>query len=282
MSLHPVIEGDVFYWNRGVWDNNLCRAIKKAHAVILPQTVEKELYFLCSGLCRNVFPNYDLRFRWQGKIGDALAFWYHGVKHPYTMVFPRVETLRAGHSDMEHQVPELPPYPFVLKGAHGGEGNQVWLIESGEELEAKLQTLLKLELYGKSGFVIQEYIPSLDRDLRVTVIGTQFFSYWRKAQGFLHNIAQGAEIDTESDKDLQAVGREKVGEFCRGAGVNLAAFDLAFPPGEKEPLFLEINYTFGRIGLGGSEKFYDLLQKAVDQWLLQSPVGRENFPANDN
>jgi hypothetical protein len=44
LSMHPIIEGDAFYWDRGVRDKNLFNAIKKASAIILPQTVEKELY----------------------------------------------------------------------------------------------------------------------------------------------------------------------------------------------------------------------------------------------
>ena len=271
LSMHPVIGGDTFYWDRGAWDKNLFNAIKKASAVILPQTVEKELYCLCTKICPRVFPNYDLRFQWQGKMGDTLAFWAYGVNHPHTLVFPRVETLLGEHSHMDHTVPELPPYPFVLKGAHSGEGKQVWLLENEAELAEKLQTLLKYELHGSCGFVIQEYIPALDRDLRVVVIGSQVFSYWRRAQGFLHNVARGGEIDTESDQALQEAGREKVRQFCRRSGINLAAFDLVFPAGETEPVFLEINYTFSRTGLGGSEKFYTLLGNAVDQWLQEIP-----------
>jgi len=267
LSMHPIIEGDAFYWDRGVLDKNLFNAIKKASAIILPQTVEKELYCLCTKMCPYVFPNYDMRFLWEGKMGDTFAFWTYGMKHPHTLVFPRVETLRGDHANMDHKIPELLPYPFVLKGAHAGEGRQVWLIENEEELEAKLQTLLQFELHGISGFVIQEYIETLERDLRVVVVGNQIYSYWRKTQAFLHNVARGGEIDAVSDQDLQEAGREKVRQFCLRAGINLAAFDLVFPAGEVEPFFLEINYTFGRIGLGGSEKFYTLLHDAVEQWL---------------
>jgi ribosomal protein S6--L-glutamate ligase len=178
-----------------------------------------------------------------------------------------VETLLGDHPDMNHKVPALPKFPFVLKGAHGGEGTQVWLVESSIELEERLQTLLQFELQGSSGFVIQEYLPALERDLRVVVIGSQVVSYWRKAQGFRHNIAQGGEVDAESDPELQAVGREKVKQFCQRSGINLAAFDLVFTSDEEAPIFLEINYTFGRTGLGGSENFYNLLRDAVDQWL---------------
>ncbi len=271
LSMHPVIEGDGFYWDRGVWDKDLVSAIQEAGAVILPQTVERELYCLCTKMGRHVFPNYDLRFQWEGKVGDTLAFWAYGVRHPYTLIFPKVETLLGEHPSMGHEVPELPPYPFVLKGTRGGEGRQVWLIENGAELEAKLQTLLQFELHGRSGFVIQEYIGARERDLRVVVIGDQLFSYWRTGQGFLHNVARGGGIDATSDQDLQAAGRERVWQFCRRSGINLAAFDLIFPVGVNDPFFLEINYTFGRSGLGGSEKFYILLRTAVDRWLGALP-----------
>jgi ribosomal protein S6--L-glutamate ligase len=276
LSLHPIIEGETFYWERGVWDRNLFKAIQAASAIILPQTVEKELYFLCTKMCPNVFPNYDLRFRWEGKIGDTLAFWTYNVKHPHTLIFPKVEALRGDHPSMGHEVPKLLPYPFVLKGAHGGEGSQVWLIKNEAELEAGLQTLLQLELHGSSGFVIQEYLKTLERDLRVVVIGDRLYSYWRKSESFLHNIAQGGEIDTDSDQDLQEAGRKKVREFCQSTGVNLAAFDLVFPVGKVAPVFLEINYTFGRKGLGGSEKFYHLLYEAVDRW-LKANLGNQNL-----
>lgn len=267
LSMHPVIKGDLFYWDRGVWDRDLFAALQAAHAVILPQTVTKELYCLCTKMCPYVFPNYDMRFQWEGKMGDTLAFWCYGMKHPHTLIFPKVETLCGDHAVMNHEVPDLPPYPFVLKGAHSGEGRQVWLIENDADLEAKLQVLLQLELQGSSGFVIQEYVPAQGRDLRVVVIGSQYFSYWRQAQGFLHNVARGGIIDAESDQDLQAAGREQVRQFCQRSGINLAAFDLVFPAGRIEPVFLEINYTFGRSGLGGSERFYSLLQDAVARWL---------------
>lgn len=267
LSMHPIIEGDVFYWDRGVWDEELFRDLEKARAVILPQTVGREMYFLCTKMCPKVFPNYDLRFRWEGKIGDTFTFWAFGLRHPHTLVFPKVETLRGKHPDMDHALPQIPPYPFVLKGAHAGEGKQVWLVENEEDLEAAVQVLLQHELHGSSGFVIQEYLPGLDRDLRVVVVNEQAYSYWRRAKSFHHNVARGGEIDADSDPNLQELGRKKVMEFCRRSGINLAAFDLVFPAAETEPLFLEINYTFGRTGLGGSEKFYSLLREAVAGWL---------------
>ena len=57
-------------------------------------------------------------------------------------------------------------------------------------------------------------------------------------------------------------------DFCSKTGINLAAFDVLFDRSqpEPEPLLSEINFLFGRKGLGGSPRFYELLNQAVQQW----------------
>lgn len=271
ISFHPIIPGDRFFWERSPWSRQLCRNLAQARAVILPQTVSREFYALCKSLCPNVFPNYDIRFQWEGKVGDAMLFWSNQVPHPKTIVFPRVESLIGEHPDMGEK-PDLPPFPFVLKGAHGGEGSSIWLIRDEEELHERLRELEQLEWHNTTGFVIQEYLPDITRDLRVVVIGNQIVSYWRNNAGsFLHNVARGGTIDFDSDPDMQETGRKAVRDLCRRTAINLAGFDLIFPDPAGPPQFLEINYTFGRTGLGGSERFYGLLKKGVDGWLAALP-----------
>ena len=53
--------------------------------------------------------------------------------------------------------------------------------------------------------------------------------------------------------------------------------DFVFPISEKdpEPLFLEINYYFGRRGLGGSENYYQLLHQAIRDWLEEEGLDPE-------
>lgn len=268
LSLHTMIDGDRFRWERGAWDQGIVRDLKTARAVILPQTVQRELYTLCRKLCPNVFPNYDLRFQWEGKVGDTLLFWTYGVPHPSTLVFPRVEALQGEHTAIHYTPPPLPAFPFILKAAQGGEGRNVWLIEHQGDLDRILNQLRRSEWQGIFGFVVQEFLPDLDRDLRVVAIGDKIVSYWRQRSGdFRHNVAQGGEIDKDSDPELQAAGRKAVADLCDRTGINLAGFDLLFLPGNQEPLFLEINYTFGRAGLGGSEAFDDMMRQAVDRWL---------------
>ena len=60
--------------------------------------------------------------------------------------------------------------------------------------------------------------------------------------------------------------------FGRQTGINLAGFDFLFntaaiDTGEIQPLLLEINYFFGRRGLGGSDTFYRLLESEIEKWL---------------
>ncbi len=267
ISFHPMIKGDLFYWERGIWDEDMIRNLTKARAVILPQTVSRELYALCCTLCTNVFPNYSLRFKWDGKVGNTMLFWGYGIPHPKTWIFPRVETLLGDHPEMGHR-PGLPDYPFVIKGTGGGGGTQTWLIEDAQDLKQVTEILKHFEMRGIFGFVLQEFIPDLQKDLRVVIIGNHIQSYWRcNTSGFLHNIARGGQIDARSDPELQAIGRDAVKELCNNTGINMAGFDLVFLKGSDIPLFIEINYTFGRTGLGGSDAFYELFENEVNQWL---------------
>jgi ribosomal protein S6--L-glutamate ligase len=55
--------------------------------------------------------------------------------------------------------------------------------------------------------------------------------------------------------------------FLERTKINLAGFDFLFSPLSPKAYFIEINYFFGRRGLGGSEKFYQILIKEINQWL---------------
>ena len=139
----------------------------------------------------------------------------------------------------------------------------------------------KCEASGQKGFIIQEYIPANNRSLRVVVIGETFHSYWRiqhDANHFLSNIAKDAVIDYDLCPDMQAAAVASVKEFCRLTKINLAGFDILFSSETRActPIFLEINYYFGRRGLGGSEKFYDLLTKEIMKWIESLGLAFEN------
>jgi len=271
LSYHPCFEGE---------KNLLCAgrepgaddldAIRAADAVILPQGCYQSLYEMARQNCKHVFPNFDARFKYKGKIGQNQLFREKNVPHPKTETHINIDTFSLKYGE----IPPKPPFifPFVFKFDWGGEGDHVFLIKSPEDFMRILQTAKKLENSSQKGFILQEYIPSENRSLRVVIIGQTMVSYWRiqhEIESFTSNIAKGAVVDFDADPELQKEAVTSVKDFCLRTGIDLAGFDILFSSGAgvNTPLFLEINYFFGRRGLGGSEKFYGILNREIVKWI---------------
>jgi ribosomal protein S6--L-glutamate ligase len=271
-SLHPCITKDIniLCAGRSLTEREKKR-LAKAQAVIVSQGVTAEVYQECRQRVPHVFPNYDLRFPWEGKVGDALLFDYYQVPHPKTLIFKNRKAFLEGYPDPDLPASILGGYPLILKANQGGEGIFVFLIRTKEELLEKM-ALLPKGPSDSEGFVLQGRIDHGGRDLRVVVLFDSFYAYWRvqpDPEQFLTNRSQGGEIVPEGDEHLKQKAIEAVKTFCALSGINLAGFDLLFDRKDKSfvPLFLEINYYFGRKGLGGSMRFYELLHQAADRWL---------------
>jgi ribosomal protein S6--L-glutamate ligase len=268
VSFHPNIVAHKNILCAGRLPNDQDRAaICQAKAVILSQGCTETLYRMCREHCPHLFPNYDARFDFPGKLGQARLFEKVGVPFPRTYPFGRVSSYR------EQQRQKDPwGFPCVFKFDWGGEGDGVVLLETADALEEALQRAQAAEKGGRRGFLLQAYVPSHGRSLRVVVIGRQLLSYWRRQpdeSSFLTSLKAGAVIDHRSDPVLREAGEAAVNDFCTTTGIDLAGFDLLFPDDDKgtQPLFLEINYFFGRRGLGGSMKYYTLVEKGVGLWL---------------
>lgn len=283
-SLHPCIRKDIniLCAGRSLTDREKNR-LQKARAVILPQGVTAEVYRDCRRLVPRVFPNYDLRFGLEGKVGDALLFEYFQVPHPRTLAFGDRKSFHKAFPDLDLPPALLSGYPLVLKGNGGGEGALVFRIESGRDLGDRLD-LLSRSSTGDQGFVLQEFIDHGGRDLRVVILHDQLIAYWRvqpDPSRFQTNQMQGGEIDHGGDLRQKNKAIAAVQGFCRQTGINVAGFDLLFnrsrDPGA--PLFLEINYYFGRRGLGGSLRFYELLEQAAGRWLAAGEAADRPEPA---
>jgi len=271
LSYHPCFEGE---------KNLLCAgrepgtddldAIRTADAVILPQGCYQSLYQMARNNCKHVFPNFDARFKYKGKIGQIQLFRKKNAAHPKTETYKNINAFSLNYGGM----PPKPAFdfPFVFKFDWGGEGDYVFLIKSPEDFLTVMQTARKFEKSGQKGFIIQEYIPSKNRSLRVVIVGQTIISYWRiqrNRENFTSNIARGASIDFDTDPELQKEAVKSVKDFCLRTEIDLAGFDILFSSGAtiNSPLFLEINYFFGRRGLGGSEIFYEILNREIVKWL---------------
>jgi ribosomal protein S6--L-glutamate ligase len=266
LSYHPLFPGD---------ENRLCAgrrpddsdrdAMRRAAAVILPQGAYRSLYEMARENCPHVFPGQDRRFSHPGKTGQARLFKEAAVPHPSTRTY----------TDSGHLDPDRPPrlFPFVLKLDWGGEGRNVFLVDSPAAWTSVFRRLRACEATGQGGFVIQELIPAAGRALRVAVIGARAVAYWRVRPdgGFAANLAHGAIIDRHYAPHLMEAGVDAALRFCRRQHIDLAGLDFLFNAhqGHPEPLFLEVNWVFGRRGLGGSEGFYRLLIPEIHRWLAR-------------
>ncbi len=269
LSFHPCFEGDRYILFAGREPNlEDLKAIKKADAVILPQGCRASLYQMAREYCSHVFPNYDAKITYKDKIGQSALFQKHKVPCPDTRTYENLDRFynRFGRTPDFNGF----TYPFVFKFNWGGEGHTVFLIKSNEEFQNILQKATVFEKTGQSGFLIQAYIPNRNRTLRAVVIHRKIITYWRVQKDtsvFGSGLSKGAVIDQDSDPIQQNRAARATGDFCQKTRINLAGFDFLMSPDSSTPLFLEINYFFGRQGLGGSENFYKLLVEQINKWI---------------
>jgi ribosomal protein S6--L-glutamate ligase len=268
LSFHPIFNADqniICAGRKPTPDDS--SAIQEADAVILPQGCSQSLYQLACQNCAHVFPNYDARFGYPGKIGQIRLFHENKVNYPASEVFDSVDAFKAIYNGALNTLPFS--FPLLFKFNWGGEGESVFLIHTAEQLQKVIQKAGVFEGTEQMGFTIQEFIPNLNRTLRVAVIGQKRISYWRVQKNrdrFHASLAKGAIIDAQADPELQELAISETNAFCKKTKIDLAGFDFLFSDG-KEPFFLEINYFFGRRGLGGSEKYYQMLIEEITNWL---------------
>ncbi len=271
LSFHPRVKGDVNLrlTLKGLFSDKDSKLIASCRAAIVTQSIKAHQYAACKQYCSNLFPDYTHRFGFEGKCGNIDLFRKFNAPHPETIRYDSVEDFRLRH--FKDQEPVM-SFPFVIKGDRGGGGWAVFLIENEHDLMMRLNILDDQSLHPTRRFIAQEYVPHGGRDLRVVVIGKTSKAYWRcqhKAEEFRNNVGRGAVIDYELDPELREEGVTCVEEFCSKTGINLAAFDVLFDRSQKspKPLLSEINFLFGRKGLGGSPRFYELLNEAIRRWI---------------
>jgi ribosomal protein S6--L-glutamate ligase len=271
LSFHPLFEAHKNITCAGRKPNaEDLAAVQASDAVVLPQGCYQSLYEMARANCRHVFPNYDARFRYPDKIGQIKLFRDFHIAHPASDIFLNMASFYKGFKKRPSKISLI--YPLVFKLDWGGEGETVFLIESEEDLSRILRKAAEFQKSGQSGFLLQEYIACRNRTLRVVVIGKRIISYWRIQEeegSFYTNLGRGAVIDAEAEPQLQHKAIALVKQICHKTGINLAGLDVIFPTeiDDPEPLLLEINYFFGRKGLGGSVAYYQILLEEIQSWL---------------
>ncbi len=270
LSFHPCFDTDVqIILGARRLNSDDHRVIRKAEAIILPQWCHEDLYRACSGSGAPMFPNYEMRFRYPGKTGQSHLFRDFRFQHPATLRWKGVEEFKNAYPGVKAFPHDL---PFLFKDDKSHEAEGVYLVEDRHTLLKALEHLEQKERSGQKGFVTQEFVPSQGNVLRTVIIGNHFVTYWKRPQKpaqVITTISRDAVIDHHWRPELQEKGEKETLALSGKTGINLAAVDFVFSLDEEnpEPFFLEINYFFGRRGLGGSEKYYGLLYEAVLDWL---------------
>lgn len=285
LSYHPCIVAD---------RNLLCagrepdetdeKAIASADAVLLPQGCYKSLFEMARKHCDLLFPDYTCRFDYPDKIGQIRLFEKVGIPFPQTECFENTAVFYKIYDLASVSFPWPPP--FVFKFNWGGEGHGVHLVTNKDQFA---ELIFKAELYeqsGQYGFLIQVLVPAAGHALRVVVVGEHLISYWRVQQDctrFGVNAAAGAKIDETAYPHLQEKAKAVTRQFCAKTGINLSGIDFLFPlegatdPDGLEPLILEVNYFFGRRGIGDSDIYYGLLRTEVKKWLRARGLSARNI-----
>ena len=230
--------------------------IRAARGVVMPRGMTRKRYRKIAAMAQNRFPNLDAKYDYSGKTKQIILFQRLKIRHPRTILYPNPQVLLAAEKRM------LPlHYPFVLKGDKGGGGSTVFPVRCRKDLIRGLQGLPAEE-----PLLIQRWVDHGGMDLRVVVVGAKMVSYFRVGDGnFYNNVCRGGRMRAEIFPELQRRGMAAVASLCHLASINFAGFDLMFPDAGP-PVFIEINFNFGRKGLGGTPGFRRLFKEAVNLW----------------
>jgi ribosomal protein S6--L-glutamate ligase len=234
--------------------------LQQAAGVLLPHYVTQWRYSEITRHARAWFPRQDARFTHYGKTRQIRLFREIGVRHPETLTYSNPAEL---HEDVLKNGSPW-GYPLVLKGDTGGGGSFVFPIYRATDLSPKVDRLPP-----DRPALLQRWVEHGGKDLRVVIYGTHTVSYFRVGGGqFYNNVCRGGRLDHAGWPQLQAKGAAVVRNFCDRAGLDVAGFDLMFPD-DGEPVFVEINYHFGRKGLGGTKGHKSHLLRAIQTWRLR-------------
>lgn len=266
LSFHPCFTADhqIILGSRSLNEDDR-RLIRSAHAVILPQGRVDGVFHECRDAGTPMFPNYEIRQTYPGKVGQSRLFQNFNLPHPRTFRWKKVDAL--------NKVPKPPhEFPFVVKDNRSHEAQGVFWVKNSDSLKAALGFLALKESIQNKGLVTQDFVASGGNVLRAVIMGNQILTYWKRPAEpgqVITTISKGALIDHKWKPELQEKGKNQARLLAKCTGINLAAVDFVFPLSEAapKPLFLEINYYFGRRGLGGMDAYYRLLFMAIQEWL---------------
>ncbi|HLQ73366.1 MAG TPA: RimK family alpha-L-glutamate ligase [Bacillota bacterium] len=208
--------------------------------VTLPDFVistDKDIYLakLLELLGVRVFNRADIIHTSDDKILTHQMLAKENIRTPATIVSPKtyLEDVVIDH-DLIDQVIEQLSLPLVIKEAFGSFGEQVYLVETKEQL------IKQVKVIGNKPFIFQQFIASsYGKDLRLQVVGDEVVASMMRSSknDFRANITSGGSMEpyeaTEEEKQLAIKATKAI---C----ADFAGVDLLFGEDGK-PIVCEVN-----------------------------------------
>ncbi len=171
---------------------------------------------------------------------DDKALTYLALRHanvavPRTVILPKTfPNIGYTNTDFLLDAADSLTYPFVLKECFGSFGQQVYLIKTQDELQAKVLSLAGTPM------LMQELITeSFGRDIRVNIVGgTIVATILRENRhgDFRSNLTLGGSMEKYTPTDVEA---ELALRAVQALGLTFAGVDVLF--GKNGPLICEVN-----------------------------------------
>ncbi|MCF8034833.1 MAG: hypothetical protein K9K66_16655 [Desulfarculaceae bacterium] len=276
VSYHPGLNADInlVLISQRPLDRRDREVVRSAAAVLLPQVCRRDLFALASASGRPLFPNPAVHLSLEGKVGNRRLLAGLGLPHPDTVEFADLAQAADAWERGRDDLAALGA-PLVAKGAGGGMGANVFLVNDPAGLRGLAGRLDTYCARGPSGLVLQRYLPGAS-DLRVELLHDQARVYWRKVVGddFRANLAQGGEAERHGPPAEREAALALARRLQKAARLDVAGVDLLIPSG-GEPLVLELNFFFGRKALGGRDAFLERYLAAVRSWLADQGLDPE-------
>lgn len=159
-----------------------------------------------------------------------------GIPMPETIIAPfTFENIGYTNYDFLEKVADRLGYPLIVKECFGSFGQQIYLINSNDELLTKMKDI------GPKPVIFQRFIKSsFGRDIRLQVVGDKviaaMYRYSDKGD-FRANLTNGAKMKPYKPTDKQC---ELALQTCRLIGLDFAGVDILFGEND-EPLVCEVN-----------------------------------------
>jgi glutathione synthase/RimK-type ligase-like ATP-grasp enzyme len=218
---------DVYYW----------QSIDRGH--FYRAKILDPVYYIEKYSPHKIFPDFNQVFTFNDKMKQYQIFQHFNIPTPRTFI--------TTDNKKALQYISRAKYPFVLKDPHSSSGLAVYLIKTKKQAKEILNKIFSPKGHNSlfSKFYAQDFIPNLDKSLRVIVIGEKTYcAYWRiSPDDWKHHVGPGATV---SDKNIPRSATRLCEGVSQKLGFHWMAYDILMRAGK--PQMIEFSPNFGITG----------------------------------